>query len=259
MAANTACCHCCGRAAWLQPVVIVKIQVRSMTSKESAVFSCKMSLSPSQAVPALASASATVPWHLLPQALWRYGSLLLVAVVSSALFLSPVSTAATLSCKVQGHWRDVAYQEAPMKQYAKLKNCIAWTAYQFELPEELLYSILYVERGPVNGKCGRNRNGTQDCGPAQINDVRLSELKQFGLNKSDIRQKPCHNIWAMGYLVRREIEKADGNIWMGVGNYHYHYSVNQKVHATYINRIRNAWQNLVTSTYNYCVEDAGSK
>ena len=174
---------------------------------------------------------------------------------AAVIFLSTSAFGASLSCEVTGHWREVAYLEPPMKQYASLKSCIAWTAYQFELPEELLYSILYVERGPVNGKCGTNRNGTQDCGQSQINDVRLGELRQFKLTKSDIKSKPCHNIWAMGYLIRREIEKADGNIWTGVGNYHFHYSVNQKVHDRYVERIRRAWQTLVTSTYNYCIED----
>ena len=144
-------------------------------------------------------------------ALITYG-LCVVFFWLTVLCFSGQAQAATMSCKVQGHWRDVAYNEMPMKQYASLKNCIAWTAYQFNLPEELLYSIIYVERGPLNGKCGTNRNGTQDCGPGQINDVRLSELKQFGLSKRDIRKKPCHNIWAMGYLIRREIEKAGGNI-----------------------------------------------
>ena len=168
-----------------------------------------------------------------------------VALVLSLVLAGP-ALSASMSCAVEGHWRDVAYREAPMKQYESLKNCIAWTAYQFELPEELLYSILYVERGPINGKCGTNRNGTQDCGPAQINDVRLKELKQFGLSKNVIKSKPCHNIWAMGYLIRREIE-------------HYHYSVNEQVHDRYVNRIRDAWQKLVTSTYNYCIEDAGKK
>ncbi len=224
---------------------------------------------------------------MLTCALWFYGG---------------SAYSASMSCKVQGHWRDVAYLEPPMKQYESLKDCIAWTAYQFNLPEELLYSILYVERGPINGKCGTNRNGTQDCGPSQINDVRLGELRKFKLTKNDIKSKPCHNIWAMGYLIRREIEtqdcgpsqindvrlgelrkfkltkndikskpchniwamgylirreieKADGNIWTGVGNYHYHYSVNQKVHDRYVNRIRRAWQTLVSSTYDYCIEE----
>lgn len=179
---------------------------------------------------------------------------LLVVMIFMLCVLATVR-AASIECDVNGHWRDVAYEIEPMKKYEPLKKCIAWTAYQFDLPEELLYSILYVERGPLNGRCGTNRNGTQDCGPAQINDVRLSELKQFGLTKDDIRQKPCHNIWAMGYLVRREIEKADGNIWRGVGNYHYHYSASQKLHDRYVNRIRNAWNTLVSNTFDYCLDE----
>ena len=47
-----------------------------------------------------------------------------------ALGWAPVG-AATMSCEVEGHWRDVAYQQEPMKRYEELKSCIAWTAYQF--------------------------------------------------------------------------------------------------------------------------------
>ena len=147
-------------------------------------------------------------------------------------------------CAAAEHWRDVAYLQAPMSQYAPLKNCVAWTAYQFDLPEELLYSVLYVERGALSGKCSVNANGTQDCGPAQINDVRIDELKRFKLSMQDMRSKPCHNIWAMGYLLRREIESADGDIWQGVGNYHYHFSVNPRIHQRYVQRVRRAWQHL---------------
>ena len=125
-------------------------------------------------------------------------------------------------------------------------------AYQFELPEELLYSVLYVERGSVTGKCMSNKNGTEDCGPAQINDVRIPELKKFDLDKQDIKFNPCKNIWVMGYLLRREIEKANGDIWKGVGNYHYHYSVNKKIHDKYVNRVRKAWKNLVKVVAKKC-------
>lgn len=180
------------------------------------------------------------------------------SILGLCVLLFMPARAASIECDVAGHWRDVAYEVEPMKKYEPLKKCIAWTAYQFNLPEELLYSILYVERGPLNGRCGTNRNGTQDCGPAQINDVRLSELRQFGLTKNDIRQKPCHNIWAMGYLIRREIEKADGNIWRGVGNYHYHYSANQKLHDRYVNRIRDAWNTLVSNTFDYCLDNGST-
>ena len=164
-------------------------------------------------------------------------------------------SAVEMHCHGQAtHWRDIAYRKAPMSKYADLRYCIAWTAYQFDLPEELMYSVLYVERGPLNGKCTKNKNGTQDCGPAQINDVRMNELKQFQLTKDDVKSRPCHNIWAMGYLMRREIEKADGKIWRGVGNYHFHYSVNQRIHNRYIKRVMAAWQKLNKEVQAYCSE-----
>ena len=143
-----------------------------------------------------------------------------------------------------GHWRDYAYDTKIMKRYKPYAKCVRWTAHQFELPEELLYSIIYVERGDVNGKCMTNNNGTEDCGPAQINDVRLGEIKRFDLSKDDMKDSPCRNIWVMGYLIRREIEKAGGDIWKGVGNYHYHYSVNQTIHDRYVKLISDAWRTL---------------
>lgn len=179
--------------------------------------------------------------------------LLLSLMLLCFCMTSDQAYAKILECKGDyTHWRDVAYLSAPMSRYYKLRNCIAWTAYQFELPEELLYSVLYVERGDVGGKCMRNRNGTQDCGPAQINDVRLGEIKRFNLTKDVIKSSPCHNIWAMGYLLRREIEKADGNIWDGVGNYHYHKSVSKTIHNRYVKRVKSAWENLLTQTAKEC-------
>lgn len=167
--------------------------------------------------------------------------------------LAAAAEASVMQCRGSAeHWRDIAYSSPPMDRYQDLRNCIAWTAYQFELPEELLYAILYVERGPLHGRCSSNTNGTEDCGPAQINDVRLKELRRFSLSKSDMQSRPCHNIWAMGYLIRREIEKAGGRIWRGVGNYHYHYSVNPEIHNRYVRKIHKAWDILNLKIKNYC-------
>ncbi len=181
-------------------------------------------------------------------------------ILAASLALISAAGAATMPCHgTAEHWRDVAYSTPPMDKYRDLRNCVAWTAYQFDLPEELLYSILYVERGPVNGRCITNTNGTQDCGPAQINDVRLDSLKKFKLTKDDMRSKPCHNIWAMGYLIRREIEKADGRIWRGVGNYHYHFSVNQAIHNRYVRKVKKAWNDLNVKISKYCMQTADGK
>lgn len=163
--------------------------------------------------------------------------------------------AAVMQCHGSAeHWRDIAYATPPMDKYSEIRGCVAWTAWQFELPEELLYSVLYVEQGPMNGRCRINTNGTEDCGPAQINDVRLKELSRFSLTKSDMMKKPCQNVWAMGYLLRREIEKADGKIWRGVGNYHFHYSVNQNIHNGYIRKVKKAWYRLDREVARYCAQ-----
>lgn len=179
-----------------------------------------------------------------------------LVLILGLLFLGSVTvSAAVMQCHGSAeHWRDIAYSWAPMNKYSSLRGCVAWTAWQFELPEELLYSVLYVERGPMNGRCSVNTNGTEDCGPAQINDVRLKELSRFSLSKSDISSKPCQNVWAMGYLLRREIEKADGKIWRGVGNYHFHYSVNRNIHNGYIRKIKRAWNHLDEEIANYCAQ-----
>lgn len=163
-----------------------------------------------------------------------------------------VSAEAASEKKCQGHWRDFAYNVKIMKRYKPYSHCVQWTAMQFELPEELLYSILYVERGDVNGNCMTNNNGTEDCGPAQINDVRLGEISRFDLDKDDMKNNPCRNIWAMGYLIRREIEKADGDIWLGVGNYHYKRSANSNIHDKYVNLIRDAWGRLNENVASMC-------
>src|SRR5574344_1377135 len=119
-----------------------------------------------------------------------------IVLISILLTTSSVN-ATQMKCHGQAnHWRDVAYSTGVMSKYKHVRNCIAWSAYQSNLPEELLYAMLDVESGPVNGTGRNNRNGTEDCGPAQINYLALKQLGKFRLSKSDINGKPSHNIWA---------------------------------------------------------------
>jgi len=180
----------------------------------------------------------------------RMMTALIPVLILAGVFTAEDAEASGKKC--EGHWRDFAYDVKIMQRYKPYSHCVKWTASQFELPEELLYSILYVERGDVSGKCMTNNNGTEDCGPAQINDVRLGEIKKFDLDKSDMKNSPCRNIWVMGYLIRREIEKADGDLWLGVGNYHYKRSVNSEIHDRYVGRIRDAWVKLNSNVADIC-------
>ncbi|HGK7310996.1 TPA: lytic transglycosylase domain-containing protein [Aeromonas hydrophila subsp. hydrophila] len=145
------------------------------------------------------------------------------------------------------HWRERAYDNVIMKKYKPYVHCVEWTAWQFRLPEELMYSVLYHERGRVDGKCSTNSNRTTDCGPGQINDVRMPELTPFGLTRDDIRTVPCRNIWAVGFLLHKEIKNAKGDFWLGVGNYHAKHHLKPKTHAAYVRNIYDAWQKLIGS------------
>ncbi|MNH06430.1 Transglycosylase SLT domain protein [compost metagenome] len=159
---------------------------------------------------------------------------------------SIANTRDTKSCP-NVHWRERAYDNAIMEKYKPYVHCVEWTAWQFKLPEELMYSVLYHERGRVDGKCSTNPNKTTDCGPGQINEVRMPELAPFGLTRDDIRTVPCRNIWAVGYLLHKEIKKADGDFWLGVGNYHAQHRLKPKTHAIYVGHIYDAWKKLIGS------------
>lgn len=169
-------------------------------------------------------------------------ALVMACLLSSQAYASVSSP--TDSCQFS-HWRDKAYDNKIMIQYKPYSHCIEWTAWQFQLPEELLYSVIYHERGDVSGKKLTNRNATTDCGPGGINDVRMPELAKFDLTRNDICTVPCRSIWAVGYLLRYEIDRAKGDFWLGVGNYHANQRLKPKTHAIYVRKIYAAWKNLI--------------
>lgn len=143
------------------------------------------------------------------------------------------------------HWREYAYNTDRMLKYKPYASCVEWSAFQFHLPEELLYSIIYRENGGVEGRCPINSNKTKDCGATGINDVRMGELAKFDIDQAQIRSAPCKAIWSSAYLLRKEINRVKGDFWMGVGNYHYNIKKGPKTHAIYVHHIKDAWMKLV--------------
>jgi len=167
----------------------------------------------------------------------------LVLFVNFLLVSFITTNVAANSCYEGDDWLDAAYSTPRMSRYLPYLDCIRWSAFQFGLQDELLYSILDVEYGAVNLSCTVNRNRTQDCGISGINDVRLPELKDFDLTKADIKT-PCKSIWSTAYLLHHEITHAE-DFWTGVGNYHYKKSVGPKTHAIYVGKVRDSWLKLV--------------
>lgn len=115
--------------------------------------------------------------------------------------------------------------EKHLSKYKAYASCMVQASEYFNVPEWLIYAIVYHERGPIGGALD-NRDKTKDHGPTGINDKRLIDYRDMGvkLTAYDIQQNPCVGIRMTGHLVRKEYDKLRGSKqnWMtAVGNYHY--------------------------------------
>lgn len=93
----------------------------------------------------------------------------------------------------------------------QVQQCIRAAASQYQVPELLLYSILRKENGRV-GHVSRNRNGTYDYGPAQINSSHLPVLGKYGITASHLVWSPCINVGVSAWVLRTNYERQ-GKDW----------------------------------------------
>lgn len=80
-------------------------------------------------------------------------------------------------------------------------QCVAQASVRYDVPELLLHSILMKENGRT-GKCSRNKDGTMDCGLAQINSLWLLDFAKKGVRPEYIVHDACTNIHAGAYVLR---------------------------------------------------------
>lgn len=98
--------------------------------------------------------------------------------------------------------------------------CLSQAAADYALPARALLGILRTEGGQ-SGTISRNANGTRDHGPFQINTVWVKKLEAaFGISPFTLTHDFCWSARAAAYIVRYEINLANGNFWDGVGHYH---------------------------------------
>ncbi|MEO8402599.1 MAG: lytic transglycosylase domain-containing protein [Gammaproteobacteria bacterium] len=107
----------------------------------------------------------------------------------------------------------IPYADVPL-------HCINEAAIEFNIPAKLIISILNIERGKI-GQTVKNKNGTYDIGPMQINSSWLSPLSRRGITQKDIQYNPCINVKVGSWILSKEIA-AQNNLLTGIGNYHSH-------------------------------------
>lgn len=101
--------------------------------------------------------------------------------------------------------------------------CISIESMRQSIPAALILSVLKTENGAV-GKANKNKNGTYDYGPMQINTVWIGAISRASgasesITEAAIKNDFCSNIAAGSWILRQKIETA-GSLWRGVAHYH---------------------------------------
>jgi hypothetical protein len=98
--------------------------------------------------------------------------------------------------------------------------CMVQAAEDYAIPLRGLIAVWLVEGGQL-GTISKNKNGTNDYGPMQINDVWAKRLQEkFSVTPQMITHDFCWSVRAGAYILRDEINRAGGSFWDGVGHYH---------------------------------------
>jgi hypothetical protein len=118
--------------------------------------------------------------------------------------------------------------------------CVMQAAADYTLPPRALLAV-WVTEGGKPGTVSRNRNGTADHGPFQINSTWVNRLSaQYGVTADILIHDLCWSARAAAYILRYEINAAGGSFWDGIGHYH---SRTPALKRGYIARVyRNSWR-----------------
>jgi hypothetical protein len=112
-------------------------------------------------------------------------------------------------------------------------HCINEAAIESHIPAKLIISILQTEQGKV-GQIVKNKNGSYDIGPAQINSSWLPELKAYGISQTALQFDPCINVKVGAWIAAKAIS-SENDLLTGIGDYNSH---TKKYNQSYSQQIR---------------------
>lgn len=98
--------------------------------------------------------------------------------------------------------------------------CINQAAKQYHVPAQLIIAVLNVERGRI-GVVSKNKNGTSDLGPMQINTSWWPRLYEYHITPSEVAYNPCINVSVGAWILAQSIAEGK-SLLNGVGDYHSH-------------------------------------
>jgi hypothetical protein len=106
--------------------------------------------------------------------------------------------------------------------------CVLTASQVQEVHPLAIVTILKVEGGKV-GSVSRNKDGSVDIGPMQINSKAwLPQIANmhFGGNQAAafyaLRDNGCYNVHIGSWILRQSINECGGDVFEGIGCYHSH-------------------------------------
>ena len=136
-----------------------------------------------------------------------------------------------------------SYSKIIKTQNNKLPDCMVRASDKYGVSLYLLEAIRAQEAGTIGMVNFHETYGTTDYGVFQINkETWMEEIhKQHNdITWVEVAYDACVNTFAASAILASEIRKADGDVWVGVGNYnhnkksslvkHYKYSTNVMKH-----------------------------
>jgi soluble lytic murein transglycosylase-like protein len=121
-------------------------------------------------------------------------------------------------------------------------DCLQAAAERYQVPVELVRAILKAEGGRP-GLAVRNKNGSFDLGPMQINTIWLPSLHPLGITLAQLRDDYCVNVAVGTWILARELQRmprepSRADVWQAAANYHSRTPLHNLRYATLL------WQQL---------------
>jgi hypothetical protein len=107
-----------------------------------------------------------------------------------------------------------------------LLACMALVASMNQLPPRVMPAIALVEGGRP-GEATRNRDGTEDLGPMQVN-TRWLPVIAWAMHttipqvRARLLADACFNVSAGGAILRTYLVETGGDLLQAIGDYHSH-------------------------------------
>jgi len=111
-------------------------------------------------------------------------------------------------------------------------QCLTDASRYFGIDPEIAFTLYDNEGGKV-GSFIKNKNGSYDIGPMQINSSNLNEIKKHfpAVTWKVLAYDACASFWVGTWWLYRKIVDRNGNVFEGVADYN---SRTPKVRARYI-------------------------